>query len=96
MSSYTLEEKEANALSFSLNFSIPPMKINKEFAYLGFEKFLKQVSTQKTSKLNGESTFKVNLLAMAHKFCNFTLDRNTLINTKEIKEAIKKKKTIMT
>ena len=82
MSSYTLEEKEANALFFGLNFAIPPMKINEESAYLGFEKFLKQVTSQKTSKPNGESTFKANLLAMSHNFCNLTIDTNTLINTK--------------
>ena len=48
LSSYTLEEKELNALSYGLNFAIPTKKVNKELTYLGFESFLNQVSGLKT------------------------------------------------
>ena len=41
LSKYNFEEKEMNALSYGLNFCIPPMKNNKELTYLDFENFLK-------------------------------------------------------
>ena len=39
LSKYYFKEKEINALSYGLNFCIPPMKNNKELTYFDFKIF---------------------------------------------------------
>ena len=105
LSSYVLDDNEDNALFFGLNFSVPPTHEDKQriclFRFWKISQteyeYLTQVSAQKDIidliKHNGESIFKASLLVMARSFCSITLDKNTLINNKEIKEVIKKIKS---
>ena len=41
-----------------------------------------------------EVRFKANLVSAAHNFCNVTRDQNSLIDTKEIKDSLRKIKSI--
>ena len=84
LSSYTLEEKDLNALSYGLNFAIPTKKVNKELTYLGFESFLNQVSGLKTKNGNDFNTFKANLVAIAHNYTKTIPEKSQFINIKEI------------
>ena len=89
LSKYSLNEKELNALSYGLNFCIPPTKVNKELTYLGFENFLKQTGGHKPIKVGGEVTFKANLVALAHNYANTKPEKNLMVNTSEMSAVIR-------
>ena len=93
LSSYKLDDKEEFALSFGQNFSVPPKKVNREEVYLGFEKYFKQVISHKPRNLNVAADFKANITALAHNYCKIIPNDNSLINTREIVEAVRKLKS---
>ena len=70
LSSYKLKEIELDAVSYGLNFSIPPKKINKEQAYLEFENFLSKINWIKSKSSNSFYIFKANLVAIAQNYTN--------------------------
>ena len=82
LSSYTLEEKDLNALSYGLNFAIPTKKVNKELTYLGFESFLNQVSGLKTKNGYDFNTFKANLVAIAHNYTKTIPEKKSVYQCK--------------
>ena len=85
--SYKFDEKEINALSYGMNFSLPIKTVDRVATYLGFEKYLNQLSKLQPISKQEEVRFKANLVSAAHNFCNVTPDQNFLINTKEIKDS---------
>ena len=89
LSKYNFEEKEINALSYGLNFCIPPKNNNRELTYLGFENFLKQINTLKPIKPGNEMSFKANLVAIAHNYANTKPEKNFMLDTNEMSDVIK-------
>ena len=60
LSSYQLDEKELNCLSYGMNFSLPIKKVDRVATYLGFEKYLNQLSKLKPISKEEEVRFKAN------------------------------------
>ena len=73
-----------------MDFSLPVKRIDKAIVYLGFEKCLNQIPKLKSVSKDEEDSFKANLLATAHDFCNISLDQNSMMNNKEKREGLKK------
>ena len=90
LSSYALDDKKKFALSFGQKCSMSPKKVDGEEVYLGFEKFFKQVTTRKPRNLNEATSFKANITALAHNYCKITPNENSMVNTREIVDAVRK------
>ena len=94
LSSHKFEEKENIALSFGMNFSLPIKNVDKVATYLGFEKFLNQLSKLKPSTKQDEVALKANLVSIAHNFCNIKPEQSSVINTNEFRDSLIKIKVI--
>ena len=57
-----------NALSYGMNFSLPIKKVDRVATYLGFEKYLSQLSKLKPISKQEEVIYKANLVSVAHNF----------------------------
>ena len=63
-------------------------------AVIVYKNSLNQISKRKYMSKDEEDSFKANLLATAHNFCNVSLDQNLMMNTKEVRVSLKKIKLI--
>ena len=80
-----------NALSYGMNFSLPIKKmIDGVATYLGFEKYINQLSEFKPISKQKEVIFKTNLVLVAHHFCKVPPNRNSFINTQQIRDSLTK------
>ena len=76
-----------------MNFSLSIKKVDRVATYSGFEKYLNQLSKLKHVSKQKEVAFKANLGSVAHYFCEVTPDKDSIINTKEIKDSFTKIKS---
>ena len=73
-----------------MNFSLPIKKIDGVATYLGFEKYINQLSEFKPISKQKEVIFKTNLVLVAHYFCKVPPNRNSFINTQQIRDSLTK------
>ena len=63
--------------------------MDKTSSYLGFGNYLNQLSKLKSISKDKEVSFKDNIVAIGHTFCNISPEQNSRINLKEMKESLK-------
>ena len=90
LSSYQPNEEEEFVLSLGLNFSLPPVCVNREGIMTSFEMFYHQVKQHKANDKIKEMSFKANLLSQAHCYGqDFIGDDDFSMCTRDIRKSIK-------
>ena len=92
LSSYKLDEDEEFTLSLGLNFSLPPVKVNREEVFTSFEMFYNHIRKHKPVDKYHEKTFKANLISHAHSYSVNTKDHEFELDAKSIRKSVLKLK----